>query len=60
MSLAEFDVDEFKRICRAEKEIEDVHSFYRNGVSVEIIAKSLNMTVEQVNEILKEPVSEQC
>lgn len=41
-------------------EIEDVHSFYRNGVSVEIIAKSLNMTVEQVNEILKEPVSEQC
>lgn len=47
-------------ISRAEKEIEDVHSFYRNGVSFEIIAKSLNMTVEQVNEILKEPVSEQC
>lgn len=47
-------------ISRTEKAIEDARSFYRNGVSFEIIAKSLNMTVEQVNEILKEPVSEQC
>ena len=64
MSLTEFDEDEFKRICRedgrTEKAIEDARSFYRNGVSVEIIAKSLNMTVEQINEIVKESASEQC
>ena len=71
MSLTEFDEDEFKRICREdgyaegqkdgrkEKAIEDARSFYANGVSIELIAKSLNMTIEQVNEIVKEPVSSQ-
>ncbi|MEE1211703.1 MAG: hypothetical protein UHO11_04320 [Treponema sp.] len=61
MSLTEFDEDEFKRICREdgrkEKAIEDARNLYINGVSIEIIAKSLNMTIEQVNEIVKEPVS---
>ena len=73
MSLTEFDEDEFKRICREdgyaeglskgqkdgrmEKAIEDARSFYANGASIELIAKSLNMTIEHVNEIVKQPVS---
>ena len=72
MSLTEFDEDEFKRICREdgyaeglskgqkdgrmEKAVEDARSFYANGASIELIAKSLNMTIEQVNEIVKQPV----
>ena len=35
---------------------EDARSFYANGASVELIAKSLHMTEEQVLKILKEPV----
>ena len=35
------------------KAIEDAKSFYANGVSVEIIAKSLKMTQEQVLQIVK-------
>ena len=69
MSLTEFDEDEFKRICREdgiaegqelgrmEKAVEAARNLCDNGVSIEIIAKSLNMTIEQVNEIVKEPVS---
>ena len=69
MSLTEFDEDEFKRICREdgiaegqelgrmEKAVEAARNLYINGVSIEIIAKSLNMTIEQVNEIVKQPVS---
>ena len=72
MSLTEFDEDEFKRICREdgyaeglskgqkdgrmEKAVEAARNLYNNGVSIEIIAKSLNMTIEQVNEIVKQPV----
>ena len=37
---------------RQEKAIEAARSFYANGVSVELIAKSLDMTVEQVKEIV--------
>lgn len=37
-----------------QKAIEDARSFYANGVSVDIIAKSLNMTVDQVKEIVSE------
>ena len=65
MSLTEFDEDEFKRICREDGyaegqelgRMEAARSFYNNGVSIELIAKSLNMTIEQVNEIVKEHVS---
>ena len=69
MSLTEFDEDEFKRICREdgiaegqelgrmEKAVEAARNLYINGVSIEIIAKSLNMTIEHVNEIVKQPVS---
>ena len=41
-----------------QKAIEDAKSFYANGVSIELIAKSLKMTEEQVQEIVKdvEPV----
>ena len=41
---------------RMEKAVEDARSFYANGASIELIAKSLNMTIEQVNEIVKQPV----
>ena len=41
-----------------QKAIEDAKSFYANGASIELIAKSLKMTEEQVQEIVKdvEPV----
>ena len=35
---------------------EAARSFYKNGVSIELIAKSLNMTEEQVQEIVKSTV----
>ncbi len=41
-----------------QKAIEDARSFYANGVSVDIIAKSLNMTVNQVKEIVSESALE--
>ena len=39
-----------------QKAVEDARSFYANGVSIELIAKSLNMTPEQVKEIVKDLV----
>ena len=36
------------------KAVEDARSFYANGASLELIAKSLNMTIEQVKEIVCE------
>ena len=45
-------IRESKKEGRQEKAVEAARSFYANGVSVEIIAKSLNMTVEQVKEIV--------
>lgn len=38
-----------------QKAVEDARSFYANGVSIDIIAKSLNMTEDQVKEIVSEP-----
>ena len=35
-----------------QKAVEDARSFYANGASLELIAKSLKMTVEQVKEIV--------
>jgi predicted transposase/invertase (TIGR01784 family) len=37
-----------------QKAVEDARSFYANGASLELIAKSLNMTEEQVKEIVCE------
>ncbi|MCR4939258.1 MAG: hypothetical protein K5930_04000 [Treponemataceae bacterium] len=34
------------------KTVEAVRSFYKNGVSVEIIAQSLNMPLDEVNKII--------
>ncbi len=39
---------------KQEKAVEAVKSFYANGVSVDIIAKSLGMSQEQVQEIISE------
>ena len=39
---------------RSKKAVEDARSFYANGASIELIAKSLNMTVEQVKKIVSE------
>lgn len=36
------------------KALEDARSFYANGVSIELIAKSLNMTEDRVKEIVKD------
>lgn len=36
------------------KAVEDARSFYSNGASIELIAKSLNMTIERVKEIVKD------
>ena len=38
------------------KAIEAARNFYVNGVSIELIAKSLKMTEEQVKEIVKDVV----
>ena len=40
-----------------QKAVEAAHSLYENGVSLEIIAKSLNIPVERVREIVKDLVS---
>ena len=39
-----------------QKAVEAAHSLYENGVSLEIIAKSLNMPVEKIKEIVKTPM----
>ncbi len=39
-----------------QKAVEAARSFYANGASIELIAKSLNMTPEQVREIVKDLV----
>ena len=68
MCLTEYDEEEFKRVCRedgyadglaegrSEKAVESAKNFYQNGVSIEIIANSLKMTVDEVNEIVKKKV----
>ena len=49
-----YDYDDGKAAGMKEKAVEDAQSFYANGVSVEIIAKSLGMTIEQVEDIVKD------
>lgn len=44
----------------AEETHEAARNFYANGASVELIAKSLNMTVEQVMDIVKDVVVAQA
>ena len=40
---------------KRETEKKAARSFYANGVSIDVIAKSLGMTDEQVKEIVAEP-----
>ena len=51
-------VEEYGDIRAAEalkqQTIDTVKNFFTNGVTIEIIAKSLHMTVEQVQEIVQE------
>ena len=42
---------------KQEKAVEAARNFYANGASIELIAKSLHMTEEQVREIVNTPVS---
>ncbi len=68
MCLTEYDEEAAQRAFREDgyldgledgmqkKAVEDAKSFYANGVSVELIAKSLQMTVEQVENIVKDNV----
>ena len=44
-----------KMDLKRETEKKDARSFYANGVSIDIIAKSLNMTEEEVKEIVSQP-----
>ena len=41
---------------RTEANIEAARNFYANGVSIELIAKSLKMTLDEVREITKDVV----
>ena len=54
--LTQFDKEKYDRTRRyegrQEKAIEAARSFYENGVSIELIAKSLKMTPERVLEIV--------
>ena len=69
MSLTEFDeeiairgwredgIEEGKTIGAQQKAEESARNFYANGVSIEIIAKSLGMSEEQVKEIVAQPAA---
>ena len=52
-----YSFDAGKEAGLQEKTVEDARSFYANGVSIELIAKSLHMTEEQVRAIVNETVS---
>ena len=47
-----YDFENGKEQGARQKAIDDAKSFYANGVSIEIIAKSLGMTQEEVKEIV--------
>ena len=48
--------EEAREEAKLQQSIEDAISFYANGASIELIAKSLHMTEEQVQESVKETV----
>ena len=49
-----YDKEEGILIGIQQKAIEDAKSFYANGASIELIAKSLHMTQEEVQKIVDE------
>ncbi len=62
--LTEYDEEAYIRIWlrdginqgKQEKAEEAARSFYANGASIELIAKSLKMTEDQVREIVNAPI----
>ena len=66
MILTEFDPELYERNRKREayeegredKTIEATKNLYKNGVSVELISKSLNISIEQVKELVKNIVPE--
>ena len=58
----EFDREIYEKTMKKEgaqeKAIEVAHTLYENGVSIELIAKSLKMTEEQVREIVTKPAAQ--
>jgi len=76
MCLTEYDEEAAKRVFREDgyldgvedgkaagmqqKAVEAAQSLYANGVSVELIAKSLQMTVEQVENIVKDTIQKEA
>ena len=59
MFVGEYDYDTdikvHEEVAREQKAVEDARSFYANGVSIDIIAKSLGMTEDKVKEIVAQP-----
>ena len=64
MFFGEYDYDLDMKVKAQEaaenKAEEDARSFYANGASIELIAKSLKMTEEEVLRIVNEPISEKA
>ena len=58
MTEEEFDnmINRFEMRGEKRKEIEIVKNLYMNGASLELISKSVNMTIEQIQEIVKDVV----
>jgi predicted transposase/invertase (TIGR01784 family) len=54
-----YDYDDGKAAGIKQKAEEDARSFYANGASIELIAKSLGMTIEQVEDIVKDSIQKE-
>ena len=59
-----YDYDDGKaagiQIGEQKKAVEAARSFYANGASIELIAKSLGMTIEQVKDIVKDSIQKEA
>ncbi len=59
-----YDYDDGKaagiKIGAQKKAVEAARSFYANGASIELIAKSLGMTIEQVEDIVKDSIQKEA
>ena len=58
MTVEEMDemINRFENRGAQKQAVEAAKNFYTNGVSIDVISKSLNMTPEQVKEIVKDVV----
>ncbi len=55
-----YDYDDGKEAGKQEKAVEDAKNFYANVASVELIAKSFKMTVEQVENIVMDDIKNEA